>query len=115
MRISDGSSDVCSSDLGDWRGDTKAIAIAAAGNGADATDFHAQPLPSDDDVESDNQAGSRRWTHVLVVAIIVTFIGFGLIAYLWPAFPLTVLAGIICSSIVSRAKGSTSTCKKMRP
>src|SRR3546814_14795719 len=56
---------------GDWRGDTKAIAIAAAGNGADATDFPAQPLPSDDDVESDNQAGSRRWTHVLVVAIIV--------------------------------------------
>src|SRR3546814_20332320 len=85
MRISDGSSDVCSSDLGDWRGDTKAIAIAAAGNGADATDFPAQPLPSDDDVESDHQAGSRRWTHVLVVAIIVTFIGFGLIAYLWPA------------------------------
>src|SRR3546814_3858794 len=42
---------------GDWRGDTKAIAIAAAGNGADATDFPAQPLPSDDDVESDNQAG----------------------------------------------------------
>src|SRR3546814_14892399 len=56
---------------GDWRGDTKAIAIAAAGNGADATDFPAQQLPSDVDVESDTQDGSRRWTHVLFVALLV--------------------------------------------
>ncbi len=93
----------------DWRSDAKPIAIPAPGDRAGADlpppqpplsdddeverdnragiDVPPQPLPSGDGMESEDRVGSRRWIYALAVAIAVAFIGFGLIAYLWPALP----------------------------
>ena len=65
---------------GDGRSDAKAIANAAAVHWAGEADLPAQPLLSADEVEGDDRAGNRHWMHVLAIAIVVTFIGFGLIA-----------------------------------
>jgi hypothetical protein len=70
---------------GDWRSDTKPSAVAAAsGDWAGRSDLPAQSLLPDDEVGDDDRAWSSRWMQALIVAIVVTLAGFGLIAYLWP-------------------------------
>jgi hypothetical protein len=73
----------------DWRSDAAPRVIAAPEDGAGDADLRGQPPLPNDEVECDDRTGSRRWMPVLAVAIIVALIGFGLMAYLWPALPVT--------------------------
>ena len=73
---------------GDWRSDATPRAIAAPEDGAGGVDLREQP-PLPDDEEQEDRTGGRRWMHVLAVVIIVALLGFGLMAYLWPALPVT--------------------------
>jgi hypothetical protein len=77
---------------GHGRSEVKSMAIAAPSDLARGADLIAQPPLSADAVENDGRAGSRRWRHVFAVALIVTLIGFGLAAYLWPALPVTIVS-----------------------
>jgi hypothetical protein len=72
--------------------DGTSSAIAPPSDWAGAADLPAQLLLLDEEVELDDRAGSRRWMHVLAVVIVVIFIGFGLIAYLWPTLSFTVVS-----------------------
>ena len=72
---------------GDWRSDAQPMAIMAPGNAVGDANLPTQPVLSSDDVMDDDRAGSRRWMHVLAVVIVVTLIGIGLTAYLWPSLP----------------------------
>ena len=69
---------------GDWRNDTGSIAIAAHGDWA----VDADTLAQNDEAESDEQTGSRRWRHALAVAIAIIVIAIGLMAYLSPTLPV---------------------------
>lgn len=53
-------------------------------------DLPEQALLSDDEAERNDRAGSRRWTYVLAVAIVIAALGCGLMAYFWPALPSAV-------------------------
>lgn len=77
---------------GDWRRDAKGPASAVAEVWAGSADLPAQPLLADDAVESDGRAGNKRWIYSLAVAIVLTCIGLGFIAYPWPASPVSVLS-----------------------
>jgi hypothetical protein len=89
---------------GDWpsdaRHDARPIAIAAPDDGivapddgAGDADLPAPPPVSDDMVEDEDHAGSRRWIYGVAAAIVAVLIGLGLTAYLWPALPAAI-AGI---------------------
>jgi hypothetical protein len=75
---------------GDGRNNARSIAIAAPGDWTSGAELSAQPPLSDDEAGID-RTGSRRW-HVLAGAITIIFIGFGLIAYMWPALPADVIS-----------------------
>lgn len=49
----------------------------------------AADFPAQEDEESDDRTRSRRWMIVLAAAIIVTVLGYGLIAWLLPALSVT--------------------------
>ncbi len=70
---------------GDLRSDTRSIAISPPGDGTDDADLPAQPLLPEDEAQSDDRTGRKRWTYVFAAAIVVIFLGGGLLAYLWPA------------------------------
>jgi len=74
---------------GQLRSEAQPMAIAAPVDQAPDADLLAQPPLTADVVEDDVRVGSRRWVHVLAVALVVTLIGLGLAAYLWPALPVT--------------------------
>jgi hypothetical protein len=73
---------------GDWRSDATPPAIVAPEDGAGGADLRGQP-PLPEEMGQDDRTGSRRWMHVLAIVIVVALIGFGLMAYLWPTFPVT--------------------------
>ena len=69
---------------GDWRNGGESIALSAPGDWAHDGDPFAQVLHSDEEAGGYDRAGSRRWMHVLAVAIVLIGIGIGLAAYLSP-------------------------------
>lgn len=77
---------------GDRRSDAKSIAITTPANWAGNGELPAQSPLSADEREGDDRTEGRRRMHVLAVAIILAFIGFGLIPNLWPALPATVVS-----------------------
>ena len=74
---------------GDLRSEASSMAITAPCNWPGA-ELPAQSPSSADEGEGDDPTRSGRWRHVLAAAVIAAFIGFGLIAYLWPALPAAV-------------------------
>ena len=72
---------------GDWRNDARAIALSNPGD----TDFSAQSPFPDDDAAGEDRTHGRRWTRVLAATIVVAVIACGLVAYLWPTLPATVM------------------------
>lgn len=54
--------------------------------GSDA-DLRAQSLHSEEDAESSERAGGRRWMPALAIMIALLVIGCGVLAYLWPVLP----------------------------
>ena len=64
------------------------MAIAAPFDQAPDADLLAQPPLAADVFENDVRVGNRRWL-VLAAALILTLIGLGLAAYLWPALRVT--------------------------
>ena len=70
---------------GDLRSDARSNAIYAPGDGAGDADLPAQPLLPEDEAEDEDRTDRKRWTYFLAAAIVVIFLGCGLLAYLWPA------------------------------
>ena len=74
---------------GQLRSETQPMAIAAPVDQAPpGADLLAQPPLAADVFENDVRVGNRRWL-VLAAALILTLIGLGLAAYLWPALRVT--------------------------
>jgi hypothetical protein len=76
----------------EWPSDVKPMAITAPVDLAGDADLLAPPPPLSEDEAEQDRAGSRRWMHVLAAVIILTLIGLGLVAYLWPALPGTLVS-----------------------